>query len=89
MIMSKKEISWQVNMQKKLMITLDESIYYGLCQLTEKSKINQFIEELLKLHVLNVGMHEGYRQMAGDKEREAEALEWSESLIGDISGEAW
>lgn len=26
---------------------------------------------------------DGYRQMASDSEREAEAMEWSESLIGD------
>ncbi len=26
---------------------------------------------------------EGYRQMAADEEREAEAMEWSEGLIGD------
>jgi hypothetical protein len=25
----------------------------------------------------------GYEQMAADEEREAEALEWSEALIGD------
>jgi hypothetical protein len=27
---------------------------------------------------------EGYRQMAADREREAEAEEWTEALIGDI-----
>jgi len=26
-----------------------------------------------------------YRQMAVDKEREAEALEWAEGLIGDVA----
>jgi len=26
---------------------------------------------------------DGYRQMAADKEREAEAMEWSDALIGD------
>ena len=28
---------------------------------------------------------EGYRAMAADEEREAEAMEWSEALLGDIS----
>jgi hypothetical protein len=28
---------------------------------------------------------EGYRQMAADAERETEALEWAEALIGDVS----
>ncbi len=30
----------------------------------------------------------GYRRMAADKEREAEALEWSEATIGDVADEA-
>jgi hypothetical protein len=29
---------------------------------------------------------EGYRQMAADRERELEAEEWTEALIGDILG---
>lgn len=28
---------------------------------------------------------EGYRAMAADSEREAEAMEWSEALLGDLS----
>lgn len=31
----------------------------------------------------------GYRQMAEDEAREAEALELAESTIGDLSDEAW
>lgn len=38
---------------------------------------------------LSKGQHksllEGYRAMAADKEREEEAMEWSEALIGDTS----
>ncbi len=30
-------------------------------------------------------LEESYRQMAQDKEREAEALEWAEATIGDVS----
>ena len=29
-----------------------------------------------------------YREMAQDEEREAEALEWAEATVGDISGES-
>jgi hypothetical protein len=29
------------------------------------------------------GLLAGYREMANDREREAEALEWVEALIGD------
>ena len=28
---------------------------------------------------------DGYRAMAADTEREAEAMEWSEAMIGDVS----
>ena len=79
----------QVNMQKKLTINIDEKIYYGLCQLTDISKINQLIENLLKLHLLKMDMHAAYKQMACDEERESEALEWAEATIGDSSNEAW
>ena len=30
-------------------------------------------------------LSEGYRAMAADTEREAEAMEWSEALLGDVS----
>jgi len=32
------------------------------------------------------GLLAGYREMANDREREAEAQEWSEGLIGDAAG---
>ena len=31
----------------------------------------------------------GYREMAADKEAEAEALEWCEVFIGDVGDEEW
>lgn len=33
----------------------------------------------------DVDLDEAYRQMALDEEREAEALEWAEATIGDVS----
>jgi len=76
-------------MQKELTINIDEKIYYGLCRIIDKSKINQFIEDLLKSQILKMDMYAAYRQMARDKERESEALEWAEATIGDSSNEAW
>ncbi len=38
------------------------------------------VEELASQH-----LYAQYRELAADKEREAEALEWSEALIGDAS----
>ncbi len=34
------------------------------------------------------GLAAGYREMAKDKDREREASEWTEGLIGDATGEA-
>jgi hypothetical protein len=34
-------------------------------------------------------MEESYREMAADEAAEAEALEWSEALIGDTGDEPW
>ena len=34
-------------------------------------------------------LEKGYQEMAADVEAEAEALEWSEALIGDVGDEPW
>jgi predicted CopG family antitoxin len=75
-------------MQKKLTITLDEQVYEGLYRVIGRRHISQFIESLVRPHVLNAELEEGYRQMAQDEAHEAEALEWIEALIGDVSDEA-
>lgn len=71
-------------MQKKLTISLDEKIYYDLCQIMGKHKISQFIEELVKAHVIYRDLDEAYKEMAADKSRETEAIEWAEATLGDI-----
>jgi hypothetical protein len=38
-------------------------------------------------HSSETGLLAGYKAMAEDREREREALEWSEALIGDASGQ--
>ena len=70
-------------MQKKLTITIDESVYHGLYQRIGAGKISRFIEQLLRPHVLSKEMEEAYSAMARDEDRETEALEWSETLIGN------
>ena len=71
-------------MQKRLTITIDEEVYDGLCRIAGKRKISRFIESLVWPHV----MEEGYRQMAADAEREAEAMEWVEGTSEDVGDEA-
>jgi predicted CopG family antitoxin len=74
-------------MQKKLTITINEEIYEGLHKVIGRGHISQFIESLLRPHVIDSNLEKEYKRMAMDKKREAEALEWSESLIGDNGDE--
>jgi len=75
-------------MHKRMTITLDEAVYDGLYRIVGKSRMSQFIEDLLRPHVLDTAMDDGYRAMAADTQREAEALEWSNALSGDVADEA-
>jgi predicted CopG family antitoxin len=74
-------------MQKKLTITIDEKVYRGLYEVVGPRRISQFIEDLVRPHVLDIDLEAAYAQMARDESREAEALEWAEALIGDVSDE--
>ncbi|MBE7467540.1 MAG: addiction module antitoxin [Anaerolineae bacterium] len=75
-------------MQKKLTITIDEKVYEGLHTVIGPRRISQFIEDLVRPHVMGDDLEAAYRQMAEDEAREAEALEWAEALIGDIADAA-
>jgi predicted CopG family antitoxin len=76
-------------MQKKLTITIDERVYEGLRTVVGQRKISHFIEELVRPHVLDEDLDAGYAEMARDEAAEAEAIEWSEALIGDVGDEPW
>lgn len=74
-------------MQKKLTITIDEQVYEGLYRVVGSGRISQFIEKLVRPHVLPHELEDAYAQMAQDGEREAEALDWSEALLADTDDE--
>ncbi len=74
-------------MKKKLTITIDERVYEGLHSVIGRRRISQFIEFVVRPHVIGKDLEVGYRQMAQDEAREAEALEWSEGLLGDVADE--
>jgi predicted CopG family antitoxin len=76
-----------VYMQKKLTITLDERVYQGLHDVVGRRHISQFIESLVRPHVMLTELDEGYRQMAEDEEHEKDALEWVEAMVGDVADE--
>jgi len=76
-------------MQKKLTITLDERVYWGLHTVVGRGRISRFIEDLVRPHVLEHDLDAAYAQMAQDTEREEEALQWAEATVGDVGNAAW
>jgi hypothetical protein len=75
-------------MQKKLTITVDERVYDGLYAVIGRRRISQFIESLVRPHVVGKDLEAAYQQMAQDEAREAEALAWAEATVGDVADEA-
>ena len=74
-------------MQKKLTITVDQRVYDGLHSVVGRRRISQFIESLVRPHVVAKDLEAAYKQMARDEAREAEALEWAEATYGDVANE--
>jgi hypothetical protein len=59
-------------------------VYEGLHRVIGRRNISRFLEDLARPHVISSDIEEAYRQMAADEEREAEAMGWTEGLIGDV-----
>jgi len=74
-------------MHKKLTITVDENVYEGLHRVIGRRRISQFIETLVRPHVVSKDLLDAYREMARDERREVEATEWVEATISDIADE--
>ena len=68
-------------MQKKLTIAVDEVVYDRLIRVVGRGRISQFIEDLVRPHVLGAVIEEGYRTMAADAAREREAAEWVDARL--------
>lgn len=75
-------------MHKRMTITLDEDVYEGLHRTVGRGRISRFIEELVRPYVLEESLDQGYKAMASDHEREAEAQQWCSALAGDMADEA-
>ena len=75
-------------MQRKLTITLDEVVYEGMYRMIGKRRISKFIEDLVRPHVMDSSLDEGYIAMASDNLREAEAAEWCNALARDMTNES-
>jgi predicted CopG family antitoxin len=74
-------------MQRKLTITVDEEVYDGLNKTIGPRKISRFIQELVRPHVVRPNLESLYADMAKDKNREKEAVEWAEATFRDITHE--
>jgi len=74
-------------MQKKLTITIDEAVYAGLYKVIGRRKISQFIEGLVRPHIIGSDIEAGYAAMAADETREADAEAWADALSEDIANE--
>ncbi|MGQ0711371.1 MAG: addiction module antitoxin [Rhodoferax sp.] len=66
-------------------ITLDEAVYEGLYRTVGRRRMSQFIEDLLRPHVVDTSLDDGYRAMAADAVREAEATQWCNALSKDVA----
>ena len=72
-------------MHKRMTITLDEKVYDSLIRVIGRRKISRFLEDLARPHVTGPDdLASAYLAMAQDKKREQDALEWCNSLIGDL-----
>ncbi len=69
-------------MPRKLTITVDEEVDTGLLRVVGRRHINEFIEALVRPYVVPQDLDAGYREMAEDEPREAEALAWAEATLG-------
>ena len=74
-------------MQKKLTITVDEEVYEGLRETIGPRKISKFVQELVRPHVVRPNLESAYADMAKDKKREKEAVEWAEATFRDVAHE--
>lgn len=74
-------------MHKRMTISIDEAVYYGLVRVIGRRKISQFLEDLARPHVIKNDLDSGYKAMAKDTRREKDATEWCEALIRDVVDE--
>lgn len=76
------------NMYKKLTITVDAEVYDGLLATVGRRRISRFLSDLARPHVTgSQNLAAGYAAMAADLEREREAEDWVEGLVGDTGAE--
>lgn len=73
--------------RRELTITVEDSVYRGLHKVVGRRNISRFLNDLARRPVVRDRLEEGYRAMAADERREAQADEWSDGLVGDVANE--
>ena len=73
-------------MQKKLTITIDEEVYWGLREEIVPGKRNKLAEKPVRPHVAKQELESAYKAMAEDTVHEKEAHEWVKAAIGNPGG---
>ena len=76
-------------MHKKMTITLDEAVYEGLYRVVGRRKMSQFIEDLLRPHVLDAELESDYKAMAADQARNEEIELWDAAQDADFANSSW
>lgn len=69
---------------KKPTITVDEDVYAGLHARIGAGRISRFVNDLVRPLVSDAALEDDYAAMAVDRDREAEAEDWSEALVADL-----
>ncbi|MEW6363530.1 MAG: hypothetical protein AB1714_02705 [Acidobacteriota bacterium] len=72
-------------MQKTQIHNVDEEVCKGLDRTIGRRKMSGFLQELVQPHVARPNLECQYAEMAGDKRREREALEWAETTFKDVA----
>ena len=76
-------------MHKKMTITLDEAVYEGLYRVVGRRKMSQFIEDLLRPHVLDAQLESDYKALAADEARNEEIELWNAAEDADFANSSW
>lgn len=78
------DCTYMASLTKKLTILVDADVHRALIKKIGRGNIGRFLIDAAKPHLYNNSrIRAGYAEMAADHEREKEAMEWSEGLVGD------
>jgi hypothetical protein len=81
--------TWRLKMPREMTITVDDTVYETLRPLVKERSLDGLLTAFARSRYSKPAYTEAeleadYRAMAADKEREAEAQEWCNALIGDV-----